>query len=318
MPSGDIYLYFRDPPPDSELARANSLGRLTLKRAHVREQRSAIVFELEHLRAFDPKDQDARWISLGATVEDVHKGGQYVFGRIVLEDPSQNPARPNLSQQLSHLEWVWRISDQDLEAFDRAWAESQATSVFSLRLRVHGVVQIGTVAVAVSSANSDQIQFARSEWQELLNKIGYNTPASVQALGGIYSQASWKDAAERLAPAWRDLRGGSARDAMGSCLSEFEALASPPYNADGWRALLPAMPAQKREAVEALFSGLCTYLNKVGHHRSRIDRDAGGDLMEMPADQWEGELTIAAAQPLLTYALRLMEQNKAEAPPRRR
>jgi hypothetical protein len=46
-------------------------------------------------------------------------------------------------------------------------------------------------------------------------------------------------------------------------------------------------------------------LNKIGHHKDRKDRDAMGNLIEMPLNHWEAELALAASQVLLAYAIRL-------------
>jgi hypothetical protein len=64
------------------------------------------------------------------------------------------------------------------------------------------------------------------------------------------------------------------------------------------------MPEQKRDGVIRALSGLCTYLNKVGHHRSQTERNAKGYLEETPVDQWRPNSLLAARSSLLALALR--------------
>ncbi len=78
-----------------------------------------------------------------------------------------------------------------------------------------------------------------------------------------------------------------------------------PYNADSWKTRLKDLPPQKADGIAQLLSGLATYCNKVGHHRSRAGRNAAGDLPPMPLEHWEADLTLGAAQFITSYANRL-------------
>jgi hypothetical protein len=147
----------------------------------------------------------------------------------------------------------------------------------------------------------------------MVERLGYQTSPSIRAIGGTLSPAAWNTAEIMLKDARRQLRDGEARDALGSALDQFEALVTQPYADDAWDSLLPAMPSQKRDGLVAMLAGACTYLNKVGHHRSRSERDAEGQLVEMPVDQWEGELGVGIAQLLLTYAIRLSDRRASSA-----
>jgi hypothetical protein len=81
-----------------------------------------------------------------------------------------------------------------------------------------------------------------------------------------------------------------------------------PYDRAAWFARLPddldLMPKDKREATAEMLHGLCTYLNRVGHHRSRRPDVEEQAHQAMPIDQWEAEHVIAAAHLLLAFAIR--------------
>jgi hypothetical protein len=137
--------------------------------------------------------------------------------------------------------------------------------------------------------------------------LEYKLPPSHAALAGLSSiqHPSWADATKRLGDARSHLRAGEDYDALRDCLSTLESLVSPPYTADAWKKRLASLPDQKATGLAALFSGMATYCNKVGHHRSRQERDAGNDFQQMPLDHWEADLAVGAAQFVTAYALRL-------------
>lgn len=64
------------------------------------------------------------------------------------------------------------------------------------------------------------------------------------------------------------------------------------------------MPDQKGCSGAAWLSGFATYLDRVGHRRSRSERDSDPNLTEMPLDHWETELPVASARVALAYVLR--------------
>jgi hypothetical protein len=152
------------------------------------------------------------------------------------------------------------------------------------------------------------ISVERGEWEQHLMQLGFGVPPSWTVGPGATAttHSSWADAERRLEPARRQLRAGEGSNALQSALKEFEAIVTAPYNPDSWKSgqLVP-MPEQKRDGVIRALSGLCTYLNKVGHHRSQTERNEQGYLEEMPVDQWEAELVLGGAQFLLAVALRL-------------
>ncbi len=95
-----------------------------------------------------------------------------------------------------------------------------------------------------------------------------------------------------------------------TCLRQFERIVTAPYSRDSWKGLFD-VPGQKEDGMVAALAGHCTYLNKVGHHRSRQERDQDGGLVEMPVDQWEAELAVGTSQFLLAYALRAPKTPRA-------
>jgi hypothetical protein len=67
----------------------------------------------------------------------------------------------------------------------------------------------------------------------------------------------------------------------------------------------PKLNACTLQGLAELFSGLATYLNKVGHHRESKASDPDGELKAMPLEHWETGLAVGAAQFITAYALRL-------------
>jgi hypothetical protein len=201
--------------------------------------------------------------------------------------------------------WKWELHDEDIERANAAHAQL-GVHPFSFSVEITGVAKKineegqGVDIVALRSDNS-QLTIAFSDWESLTNEMGYTVPPSTSGLAGFASteHPSWSDATDRLTDARAQLRAGEDYNALEDCLDALESLVSRPYIAADWEALTSAMPEQKADGVAELFSGLATYCNKIGHHRSR------DDLQQMPLDHWEAELVLAATQFVLTYALRL-------------
>jgi hypothetical protein len=156
-------------------------------------------------------------------------------------------------------------------------------------------------------SSSPQFTIELSHWERLMQSLEYKLPPSHAALAGLSAlqHPSWADATKRLDDARSHLRAGEDYDALRDCLSTLESLVTPPYAADAWKKRLTALPDQKATGLAELFSGMAMYCNKVGHHRSRQERDAGDDLQQMPLDHWEADLAVGAAQFVTAYALRL-------------
>lgn len=178
-------------------------------------------------------------------------------------------------------------------------------SPIHLQLSVEGVAETASGVLGVTGEGTFRIEL--SQWHRLLEQIGYTISPSILASlsSGALDEPGWREAAKRLEPARQHLRRGEDYAALEACLGQLEALATAPYQQQSWKSLLETMPAQKAESLGKWISGLATYLNRVGHHRSRDQRDPDGDLAIMPVDHWEAELAVASTQIALSYLLRI-------------
>jgi len=202
--------------------------------------------------------------------------------------------------------WKWFLTHRDLESIEASHSRVDAYRTVSFTLEVSGLAQLGEVIWAIRGES--QVTIPRSEWEDLvLRPLGYSVPPSwsellpnVERLG----HPAWTDAVGRLEAARRLLRAGQARDALDAALDAFESVVTSPYLPESWLPVVSELPQQKQAGFTAMLGGICDYLNKVGHHRDRADRNAQGHLQEMPVDQWEAEHVLGAAQLLLGMVLR--------------
>jgi hypothetical protein len=240
------------------------------------------------------------WVWLTARVSN-QRVPPRVFGHVVI-DVNQRP--PLQAGMAGEVEWLWRLRPEDLEGIEQGQQDA-AKSPRYFKVNVEGIVQVPEGTFTVTGEGNVEVPV--SEWTEYLTSLGYGVPPSLTALlaaGGV-SHPSWSEAETRLKPARDRLRAGEDYLALTSCLGEFEKLESKPYLAESWTPLVAGDPSQKQEGVAGLLAAHCTYLNKIGHHKDRKDRDAMGDLKEMPLNHWEAELALAVSQVLLAYAIRL-------------
>jgi len=241
------------------------------------------------------------WLKVEVTSQ---KSDQRVYGRVLL-DPHERAHTLGLPQfeiPGREIEWNWCLLPEDLERIERDRSEN-AGSPLNVRLTIEGALQVGGQVCLVRGEG--YLEIALSDWEAYLKVMGYNLPPSAGELVGIAAldHPSWNEAAERLAPARKEVRAGEGRDALVTCLRQFERIVTAPYDPKSWRSLFD-VPGQKEDGMIAMLAGHCTYLNKVGHHRSRQERDQQGGLLELPVDQWEAELAVGTSQFLLAYALR--------------
>jgi hypothetical protein len=224
--------------------------------------------------------------------------------------------------------WRWELRDEDIERANAAHA-LLGVHPFSFVVEITGVAKKidgdgqGVDVVALRSDNS-RISVAFSDWQSLITDMGFTIPPSTAGLAGYATteHPSWTDASTRLDDARAQLRAGDDYNALQDCLGALESLVSRPYDAAEWRGRLAFLPPQKAAGLAELFSGLAMFCNKIGHHRSRDERDHDTSLRLMPLDHWEAEAVVAATQFVLTYALRLrstgdlsLEPPEAQAKP---
>jgi hypothetical protein len=240
------------------------------------------------------------WVWLTARVSN-QRVPPRVFGHVVIDVNQRPPLQVGMAGEV---EWLWRLRPEDLEGIEQGQQDG-AKSPRYFKVNVEGIVQIPDGTFTVTGEGNFEVPV--SEWTEYLTSLGYGVPPSVSSLlaAGGASHTSWLEAEKRLAPARARLCAGEDYIALTACLGEFEKVESKPYMATSWLPLLQSEPAQKRDGVAGLLAAHCTYLNRVGYHKDWKDRDAMGDLIEMPLNHWEAELALAASQVLLAYAIRL-------------
>jgi hypothetical protein len=218
--------------------------------------------------------------------------------------------------------WQWVIQPEDVEVVERARAAQPAGPLY-FHVEIKGIAKLTGPAGELGGlealrGQAPQLVIEHSQWERLLGGLDYALPPSHVALVGLSAldHPSWAAATSLLEQARNHHRSGEDYEALQSCLSAFEAVVTAPYNADSWKRLLTALPDQKANGIAELLSGLATYCNRIGHHRSRAERDASGDLPQMPLDHWEADLVLGAAQFLLAYVRRLrLAGVLAEVPP---
>jgi hypothetical protein len=254
-------------------------------------------------QSFLAANPQLHWVGVRVEVTSLRLD-QRVYGRVLLDlhERSHSLGLPNFDHPNREIEWNWCLLPEDLERIERDSSEN-AKSPLNVRVTVEGTLQVGEQVCLVRGEGS--LEIALSDWEAYLKVLGYNLPPSTAELAGraVVDHPSWEDAARRLAPARNELRAGDGRDALVTSLRQFERVVTAPYSRDSWKGLFD-VPGQKEDGMISMLAGHCTYLNKVGHHRSRQDRDPEGELIEMPVDQWEAELAVGTSQFLLAYALR--------------
>jgi hypothetical protein len=250
-------------------------------------------------RRFQDKYQNVRWIDLTVQIRS-QRYEQRSLGRVDIDPNSQYPS---FRDGMRNIDWQWRLLPEELELIERERSDAKA-SPLGFNVTARGVLQVDQLVYLVTGEGS--LTVAWSDWESYLANLGYNLPPSIGELAGraMMDHPMWKKATELLTPARALLRAGEGRPAMTSSLQQFEAVVTHPYNESSWRGRY-AVPDQKEDGLVAMLAGHCKYLNKVGYHRSRQQRDEQGGLIEMPVDQWEAELAVGASQFWLAYALRL-------------
>jgi hypothetical protein len=207
--------------------------------------------------------------------------------------------------------WLWEVPPEAVEIAESAHSQ-QANAPFHFQLQISGIVKMHLpsgefVDLVPLRSSATQLKIELSQWENLMQSLGYKLPPSQAALIGLSAtqHPSWSDATARLTDARTHLRAGEDYDALRACLSTLESLVSAPYSAEEWKKRLSSMSDQKATGIAQLLSGVAMYCNKVGHHRSRQERDGSDDLLQMPLDHWEADLVVGATQFVAAYALRL-------------
>ncbi|MDA8316182.1 MAG: hypothetical protein M0010_13590 [Actinomycetota bacterium] len=247
------------------------------------------------------------WLWLEVTISTQTTPRRQV-GRVHVDQKGMLPLGPGSAARGT---WTWEVRQEDIETVDQA-RSNQPNAPIYFHLEISGIGKLvddsGTLydLIAVRSAGQ-QLKVELSQWDRLLQALDYSVPPSEATLvsRGSREHHAWADAAERLENARLHLRHGEDYDALRACLSVLEGLVSAPYNSASWKSRLTSLQTQKADGIAELLSGFATFCNKIGHHRSRDERNAAADLAQMPLDHWEAELALGIAQFVTTYAVRL-------------
>jgi hypothetical protein len=203
----------------------------------------------------------------------------------------------------------WHLAPHELQSLE----EQRAGRDLQIELQVTGLAMVAGRESPEMAQGDVFLRIPKSDWATLLEKLEY-MPGRVVALPiSHYSSPNWEQTMIRLAGARRAVEVGEGHEAMRECLTVLEGLHSSPYNPKAWEGMFNVDP-QKAEGLEQLFSGVATYLNKVGHHRSRSERDEDDVLRQSRVEHYEAELLVAMTHLLLAYAARLPKTPSESAP----
>ena len=294
-----IFLYVRDP-------QNTPIGRLIWAGLQA-DAPTGIKIAMEFVPWSTTQLGAARWLALAGVVSN-QKTQRRSFGRLEMEVREWPQVDPLIQSTVT---WLWRLLPEDIEAIERARSDSPSAPL-SFRVDVQGIIQRGPSPGASGSdaypiTGEGVLEVPLSQWQTLLAALGYGVAPSAAQLAGLgaTTHPAWAKAEEFLKGARTHLLRGEDYAALISCLNQFEAVVTAPYNAASWKPLVQGMPPQKADSITDLLGAHCTYLNRVGHHRGLTLPPGQGQLDQMPLDHWEAELAVASSQFLLAYALRL-------------
>jgi hypothetical protein len=312
--STDCYLYLQETPANSSIT---CIGRLVLHDMTFDQARTCLQIDVEFFQEDNPRlvaEQAPRWIELRASIF-TNEGSRREVGTIDVPSFERPAFRPTPVNSRTRVSWNWRLTQGDVENIERLRAHAPTAPLY-LQIEVNGIVQIPEGVFGVNVSSGAQLKVESSQWETLITALGYTVgPSGLVAISAAGQNApSWRESGDRLETARKLLRDGEDYAALQACLGEFEKIVSGPYSSANWKSLLAHMPAQKSDSVAAWLGGLCTYLNRVGHHKDRTDRDASGDLPSIPLDHWEAELAVSSAHFLLAYVVRLRSSSSVTQP----
>lgn len=300
MTGNDVRLYIKTPPLTN-----SPLGNLGFRRIEFDDQSpKALKIVLQFIpwsQTFQNLDP-VRWAWLEAEVWS-QRIEPRVFGRLDITSEQRPWVSPPTTTEVA---WRWLLRPDDIELIECDYLDA-AKSPRSFKVLVRGIIQVGADVQMVEGEGNFQIGV--SDWEALIGSLGYSVRPSLAGLIGEGAIASgyWAEADKRLALARKHLRHGEPYHALIACLGEFERVVPKCYDPTSWRPLLSGDHEQRASSIAGWLGGHCTLLNRIGHHKARADRDATGDLVQMPLSTWEADLIVAASHVLLTYALRLRD-----------
>jgi hypothetical protein len=258
------------------------------------------------------------WLTLAAEVRSAIAPYRLI-GRVRINEPAKSSIDP---QELRIATWLWEVQPEDIEQVEASRSQTDRLAPIGLNVEASGVARlqplgVSLVASPILALRADKTfwQIESSLWERLLLQLRYTLGPTMERIAGLaaINHGSWSEAVERLEGARKHLRAGEDAAALRDCLSALEAIVKPPYSEDRWRQQLEGMPEQKAKALSKFFSGVGTFANLAGHHRTDDQRDESGDFPPVPLDHWEAELAVANTHFALAYALRLREAGNLTA-----
>jgi len=207
-----------------------------------------------------------------------------------------------------NIEWTWGLLAQDISAIEAHRRENELQVCFSL----NGIYKENEREI-YSFFGSSLTTIALSEWYKVLDKYTIAHNAAIQVPQSLFNDQSWSTAADKLKNVNHLLWRGETRSALEECLSLIEGYVTNPYDRKEWdKCIDKDEHTQRRDGLISLFSGISTFLNKVGHHRSKHERDENDQLILMPLDHYEAEIMQLITHLVVVYLERLRASGTLE------
>jgi hypothetical protein len=236
---------------------------------------------------------DPQNVSIVMLAAEVEYNGR-PLGRLYLNDwLITNPRGP----------WRWFIDRVQLSSIE----DTRGGSDLVLAIRGTG---IGNVALTDGESEMSAIYCGmhttvpHSTWERILTQLKYEPAVALYLPKSLAHWPEWQHAILASQDAVRVVSRGETHSALQRCLGLLEKLHAAPYAPESWVGFFD-VDKSKEVGLKALIAGVATYLNKVGHHRSRTERDATGDLVQSSVDHYEAEILVAMTQLILAYIQRL-------------
>lgn len=216
-----------------------------------------------------------------------------VFGTVFID--------PNSFRNPLDVKWNWGLLAQDISALEAHRQGRDLQICFSL----HGICQENDGCIT-SFFGDGFTTIPLTEWEKVLEKYTMANNKAIQVPPSLFIDHSWAAATEKMKNVNQLLNRGETRQALEQCLSLFESYITNPYSRSNWEACIVKWEnPQRRDGLISLFSGISTFLNKIGHHRSRAERDENDQLISMPVDQYEAEIMKLMTHLAMVYLERL-------------
>lgn len=214
------------------------------------------------------------------------------------------------NKHMNLTEWEWIFDSNDISNIEEA-----RNSDVRFDIEVKLIIQTNEKEI-VPFCGKDQIHFPEKDWLSFIQHYGYSTKYGLSLSTTILNDKSWLHAFDVLKTARDHMQRGITHDALKQCLSVMEAYSDAkerggPYDKKCWDEFLKDFIPQKKDGLAELFSGVATYLNKVGHHRESKYGE-GGTKSSIPLDHYEVELMLAISHLVVTYLERIREENSQE------